>query len=130
MLPSMIIINGKQITKNEFIEMCERDRRNKIAHIIESHNGMEWVTDGELYFEDCDIAYEYYETFHNGYIDELTPINPDEIVKCVYSDTQIITQEILDKMIEEQEENYNNKPTQYDLDNEIYYKIVREGLGL
>jgi hypothetical protein len=127
-----IYINGKQITEKEFFDEVKRKQLERITHIVESHNSMEWVTDGEFYFEDLEVAEDYYKLTRSGMIDELTPINPDEILLYVYNEKSIITIDTIDELFNarhnDDDESYGW--TQYDEDNAIYLEIVREGLGL
>ena len=103
-----------------------------ITHIIESHNSMEWVTDGELYFEDMEVAEDYFKLKHLSIIIELTPINPDEILLYTNDEKTIITIDTINELFavchNDDDESFGY--TQYDEDNAIYLEIVREGLGL
>lgn len=96
-----IFINGKAITAQEFSEKVKTEQLERLTHIIESHNSMEWVTDGELYFEDCDVAMDYYNIMHMGIMDELRPINPDEILLYTHDEKTIITADTIDELVRE-----------------------------
>ena len=96
-----IFINGKAITTQEFSEKVKKEKLERITHIIESHNSMEWVTDEEFYFEDYDVAINYYNIMHMGIMDELRPINPDEILLCIHDEKTIITIDTIDKLVRE-----------------------------
>lgn len=94
-----IFIDGKAITKHEFREEVKKEKLERITHIIENHNSMEWVTDEELYFEDYDVAMDYYNIMHMGIMDELRPINPDEILLYTHDEKTIITTDTIDELV-------------------------------
>ena len=127
-----IYINGKAITEKEFFDEVKAEQLERITHIIESHNSMEWVTDGELYFEDLEVAEDYYNIMHMGIMDELTPINPDEILLYTNDEKTIITIDTIDELfaVYHNDDDKSFGWTQYDEDNAKYLEIVREGLGL
>lgn len=113
------------------MEEKEKEQAKKILATSET-----WIYFDGFVFEDSYLIDEYIEKHsytvitHNEEDDEL--LTPEETLEYIYKVTDIYTWE---RWEEEEEQNnkyeeYNGEPTQHDLDNEIYYKIVREGLGL
>lgn len=127
-----IFINGQLITENEFKEKIKKERIERITHLIKSHNSIEWVTDGELYFENLEVAEDYFKLKHLSIMTELTPINPDEILLYTNDEKTIITIDTIDELfaVHHNDDDESFGYTQYDEDNAIYLEIVREGLGL
>ena len=105
----------------------------EIIALVKKTNSTYWVEGDGMFFEDEEVAVEYYTIFHYGFIEELAPINADDIVDYACSVKDIITADKLAEMIKEQEEEENEGMTyqeQWEEDMRGYYQIVRQGLGL
>ena len=109
-----IFINGKEITKKEFYEICKQERKDRIQQFIEKKNTKkQYVYDNKV-FEDIGIIEEYAkENFYTFEEEELLEISKTDIIKYAYDEDDIIT---IDKWEEE-----HQLEAKYDNSNYIAY---------
>lgn len=130
MMANTIIINGKQVTKEEYQTYCKQKNLEEVQRLLNQYSNNKWIEFDGYIFEDKALAKEFATDNYNFEEEDFEPITIKDILDLSYIKVEYIY--TWDKWEEEkqlcdcEEEFYHA-----DLANEetVYNRIIRESLG-